>query len=461
MMRAPFRLSPIDRILVSASPGELRAAALREGEPWDLLIARDHRPNRTGSIHLARVRRIERALAAAFVELTDGEAFLPLRGAPPLHEGQAIVVQRVRETAADKLPEVSTRIAFTGRRLVLLPDRPGIAASRRIGDKAERARLQAMAKRLAAAGEGIIVRAGAAGCEEEMLHAEVEHLRGTVLAMQRLAAGAAAPALLHEDLPPLLRWLRDEVPAGEMDIVVDDGVTLSSLRAALRDLDPTLAARITRHTDGEALFEQFGIEAEIERAARGEAEPLPSGGRLWCERTRALTAIDVDTATALGHGRQAETLAATNLEAAGAAARLIRLRALSGLIVIDFAGAPAGREAEVIRAALAAAFADDPAQTRILPPSPLGLLEMSRERLRPSLLEQLGPEATALAALRAVLREARRRPAVTLPPAAASLLSGPLEAARAITERRLGQPLTIVTDAGLPPDGYRVEDAPL
>jgi len=439
MSRGGFHLPPVDTVVVSVSPGETRAAALRDGSPWDLLIARDHRPDRTGSIYLGRVRRVEPALAAAFVDIGEGEVFLPLRGGA-VHEGQAIPVQIVREAVAEKVAEASLRLTFPGSRLVLTPGRPGVAASRRIADKPERARLQAIVKRLATPAEGVIVRAAAAGCEEDGLATELRHLRDLLTVVQGAAGRAAAPCRLHRDLPPLLRWLRDEVPAGVERIVVDDGTTLSALRAEAGRLGLPAPER---HAEAAALFETHGVEAEIDSAAPGEAAPLPSGGRIWMDRTRALTAIDVDTGAGTHHGRQADALAAANAEAAVEVARLVRFRGISGLIVADFAGAPAGAAAEHLHATLSAGFADDPAQVRILPASQLGLVEMSRERLRTALPDLLGPEATALAALRAVVRAAPIRPVLTVSPAVAALLDGALAPARGDAERKLGGPLGI------------------
>ena len=397
------------------------------------------------------MRRVEPALAAAFVDIGEGEVFLPLRGGA-VHEGQAIPVQIVREAVAEKVAEASLRLTFPGRRLVLTPGRPGVAASRRIADKAERARLQAIVKRLATPAEGVIVRAAAAGCEEDALATELRHLRDLLTVVQGAAGRAAAPCRLHRDLPPLLRWLRDEVPAGVGRIVVDDGTTLSALRAEAGRLGLPAPER---HAEATPLFETHGIEAEIDGAAPGEAAPLPSGGRVWVDRARALTAIDVDTGAGTHHGRQADALAAANAEAAIEVARLVRFRGLSGLIVADFAGAPA---AEHLHATLSTGFADDPAQVRILPASQLGLVEMSRERLRTALPDRLGPEATALAALRAVVRAGPIKPVLTVAPAVAALLEGALGPARAAAERRLGGPLDIRPTPDIAPDRFTISN---
>ena len=472
----PFALPAVEAMLVSVSPGERRAAIMRDGRPWELLVDRDTRPSLVGSIHRARVRRIERGVDAAFLEIADGvTAFLPLsdRRASRLSEGDSLLVQVTRDAVDDKGPTVSTRIAQPGRYLVYAPTRPGVAAGKRLGKAEPARRLQDLLLAHLRPEEGVILRSAAVDADPATVLRELDMMRGLWTAIGQ-AAGAGPPRLLHSDLPPLMRLLRDRPRPPR--IIVDDGFTFAAIQHYAAANAPELSASLSRWREPQPLFEIHGVEDEIEAALGGTAA-LPSGGMLHIGSTRALIAIDVDSAKHAGRGRGADTLLEVDLEAAVEAARLIRCRNLSGLIVIDFASLTGRSRREAVDARLRAALADDAAELRVVPMSELGLVEIARQRLGPSLPELLGGmcptcmgqgrvvagDAVATAGLRAVLRAAAAangRPTLVASPGVVEQLETPLDGARRATEERLGQELVLRAEPPAAPHWMRAEMVP-
>ena len=469
---AGYTIPPIEALLISASPGELRAAIMRGGLAWELMISRDTRPSRVGDVHLGRIRRVERGLDAAFVDIGEGEpAFLPLPpGRPPSPpEGETLLVQVTRDGFDGKGPTVSRRIALPGRYVVYAPTRPGVAAGRRLGDANRSRHLQGLVMSRLQPHEGVILRSAALLADETGLLHELEGLRQL---WQKIAAATEGPRRVHTDLPPLQRLLRDRGTGPS--ILFDDAQALAAAQRYAAAHAPELTPALSRWREAQPLFEAHGIEAEIEAALGGSAV-LPSGGMLHFGSTRALTAIDVDSGRHAGRGRAADTLLELDLEAALEAARLIRLRNLAGLIVIDFASLSGKARREAVDARLRAAFAEDVAESRLMPISDLGLAEISRQRLGPSLPDLLGapcaacagggrvpdPETVGLAALRAVLRADAAapggRPVLAAPSAVIAALETTLAAARRTAEERLGQTLTLRAEGSTAPHWTKVE----
>lgn len=446
-------IPPVSALLADSSPGERRLAILRGGRPWRLVIERDHVPTLLGEVRLARVLRVEPALRAAFVDIgLPDAALLPLpraeggprrRDAVP-REGESFAVQITAEPARGKGAVVSRRIALPGRAIVLTLDRPGIAASRRL-EAAEAARLQGIVRGLAMPDEGIVVRAAAAGMDENAISAELDALRATRRTVLGKAAGQQA-GVLWRDLGPIGRCLREDAPAG-VPLLVEGGAYTAALRAA--------GFAPTPWTDSTPLFVAKDIDDDIDAARQVEVE-IPGGGLLSIEPTRALVAIDVD-----GGPRRALDI---DIAAATEAARQIRLREIGGQIVIDFVTLPDPNQRRQVDAVLAAAFTDDMADLRLEPMNRLGLTALSRQRLGPALHEIAPPgsaETAVLSGLRALARAARRGEAgtarLTLSAAGAACLGGPLAAARAEAEAALGGGIAIETDPALASGRWRTD----
>jgi ribonuclease G len=352
---------------------------------------------------------------------------------------------------------------------VLVPGGTEVRVSRRIGDDDERRRLADLAQALpAAADNGWIVRAAAAGATAESLSNEAERLSARWAEIEARRAAGRPPALLHRAPDAALAAIVDVAGPQLAGIVVDDPGTLAAIRAAL----PELAGRIERHTGPEAPFEAYDVEEQIE-AALAPRVALPSGGVVAIAETAAVVAVDVDSGSAGGE-RAEETAVRVNIEAAEAIARQVRLRDLAGHIVIDFVPMRRRDNATRVLAALRRGFEDDDRRPQIAGFTRLGLVEMTRQRRGPSLGRRLtaacpvcagdgrveSPETLAFAALRAVLAETRAAPgravAIAAAPAVIEALRGAASAALADVEARLGRTVTLRADAGMAAATFRV-----
>ncbi|MFQ5776358.1 MAG: ribonuclease E/G [Kiloniellaceae bacterium] len=393
------------RLLISALPGETRAAWREDGRLIDLAVRRDDKPSVADNLYLGRVRTVDKGLAAAFVDVgLRRPGFLPLGEAPKgLSEGDVVVVRVKREPSADK-----------GARLS--------------------ARLEALPPALAEA-----------------------------------ARRAAPPALLRAAADPVAAALAADRPPDE--IAIDDPATFARARQAAAGR-PDLLARLRLDLDPVPLFEREGVEAEIEALLEPRVA-LPSGGFLLIEPVRTLTAIDVDSGRHDAGGAAGQGLA-VNLEAAAEIARQVRLRNLSGLLVVDFLtlDAPAARRRVV--AALRQGLAADPQPCRVHPMRPSGLVEMTRRRGRPPLHELLSepcglggggrvkdPVTLAFEALRAARRIGAATGgalAIHAAPRVAEALEGPAAEARVALEARLGRPLVVRREGGR--EGFEIALVP-
>lgn len=427
-----------DTLLCSASPGERRLALIEGGRVAELVIARPGQA--LGGIWKGRVVAVDRRLKAAFVEIGLERPGL-LSGAE-VSEGQAVTVQALADPLPGKGAKLTTAISLTGRWAALTPSRPGAAVSRRIVDADARRRLSALAAALVRPGEGLVLRTAAADAADDAIAAEVATLRARWQRVAESADSAACPTLL---LPPdaVGRLLADH--PGVRRLLVDDDAAFAELRRDWPDL-------AERHRDG-PVFDLCDAEEDLARAL-APLVPLPSGGSLLIEQTATATLVDVNS----GGGAIAEA----NAEAVAELARQLRLRTLSGRILFDaIPGGGRGRLQRLIER-LRNVVADDPVPTHVVGATPLGLVEITRERRRASLAEimlarRLEPtaETVALSALRALLREAGSpgRPTLHAAPAVAAALAR-LSPAMAETERRLGRAVTIVAAPSPPGAGY-------
>lgn len=386
----------IDEILCTVSPDATRIALRHDGAVVELFVEPVAAATLIGSVHLGRVTKVVKGMGACFVELgLERAGFLPLpaeRAADParpvIHEGAAVMVQVVKDPQGGKGAELSLNINLPGRHLVYAPRQREVVFSRRLTDEAERARLGAALAAVARPGEGFILRTAAEGASAEDLARDVEWLRAAWADLEASATKAQVPSCLWRDLTPLARVLRDRGHAGIQRVLTDDRTEQSAAQDYCRRFMPALAERIELAGRDIPLFDRFGVEEEI-AAALQRRVPLPSGGFLLIEPTAALTAIDVNTGRHIGHSTPSDTILTTNLEAAVEVARQVRLRSLSGLIVVDFVHMQtAEHQARVLEAARAA-FADDPMFVRIGGFTPLGLMEVARRRGRPPLHEIL------------------------------------------------------------------------
>lgn len=399
-------------LLISILPGEVRAARIEHGEAVDYRIEREARPSRVGDFHLGRVRRLLPALAAALVDIGDPEpAFLSLDDA------------------------------------------------RNIGRLHEGQSLLVQVKRDAQAGKALGLTTRLPACE------------AACAALRAAAARASPPALLSGGAGALERILGDA--GGAAAIRIDDPAALAPARAFLsRHLPPPLPA-IALHRGGE-IFEDHGIAATLDGAALREVA-LEGGGRLVIDRTEAMTAVDVDSGAEPGRSAARRAALETNLRAAAAIARQIRLRNLGGAIIIDFVGMRSPRDRDAVLAALAEALAADPVATRLHGWTRLGHAELTRHRQRPALddiLYERGPDGflreTAMTVALACLRAAARAAAAQSPPGAgpvtlraapaiAGTLAGDARPYLDALATRLQRRLEVVPDPALARGSFAVE----
>lgn len=396
-----------ETILVNVGIGEVRIATADDRGLSHLVVDRRQGGDDTGvgAIYLGRVTSVVPGMEAAFVDIgTERAGFLSAwdarphdwreedgqRRAPPiaelLHEGQAILVQATKEPLADKGARLSTRVSLPGRYLVLVPGAEGVFISRRIEDEAERARLSDAVAGIAAARNlkaSFIVRTAARGADAEDLGADIAGLWDLWTEVAEEAKHADAPATLYTDLGPVERFLRDHVNAATRAVLIDDEAACQAARAFVTDHLPDFAGAVERYKDAADIFEAHGIAEQLDALLEPKVA-LPSGGHVVIEGTEALTSVDVNSGRFTQAGTHRETALATNLEAAAAIARQLRVRDIGGLIVIDFIHMDEADDQAKVIAALEENLVGDKAPVRLGAISEFGLLEMTRKRTRDS-----------------------------------------------------------------------------
>ena len=402
-----------EEILINMTPRETRVAVVENGMLQEVHVERASRRGYVGNIYKGRVSRVMPGMQAAFVEVgLERAAFLHasdiVRSIPALlseaaengpsppppiselvHEGQEIVVQVVKDPIGTKGARLTTHLSVPSRYLVLLPHARMIGVSVRIEDEVERTRLKEIM--LAASGDlalGYIVRTNAEGQTREALGEDVAYLGKLWRSIQDGIARTKVGERIYEELSLPLRALRD-LMRGEVEKVrVDSRETLEKTLAFARQFMPDLADRIEHYPGERPIFDLYGVEDEIQRALKKDV-PLKSGGYLIIDQTEAMTTIDVNTGAFLGHRNLEETVYKTNLEAAQAAARQLRLRNLGGIIIIDFIDMTDDEHKRQVLRMLEKSLAHDHAKTTVYEMSHLGLVEMTRKRTVESLERQL------------------------------------------------------------------------
>lgn len=398
----------LERTMGFEALGERRRAAAAAGGGRSVM----------GDIVLGRVQRVIPAMQAAFVNIgLDRAGFLAAREARPrtaifrddpyteedrqLHisdfvrEGEEILVQVVKDPIGEKGARLSSNVTLAGRLLILAPNSPGVALSRRIEDEAERARLTGIVQEFTrdTSGEvqpeaGYILRTAAMGASAAELREDAARLSAVWREIESRRAGAESPRTLYTDAGPVERALRDEVDAGVDRILIDDREAAEEARAYAGRAMPVLAGRIELYESRAPLFEAFGIDDEIAQLVEPRVA-LPSGGWITIEATEALTAIDVNSGSYVQGGGLEDTSLQVNLEAAEMIGRQLRLRGVGGLIVIDFIHLESKDNIARLLQALEAACSKGRVPIQILGMSEFGLVEMTRKRIRDPLVARL------------------------------------------------------------------------
>ena len=384
-------------LFINVMSAEVRAALMDDAVLIDLIVERRERASVVGNIYLGRVERVMNGMEAAFVDVGLGKSgFLGLddnrRGngetSAPVHEGEAILVQVTKDAIGTKGVQLSRRLTLPGRSLVYAPSQDRVMISRQIEDEAERERLTALMSGIAEEGEGYILRTASVGATGEELASDRAELLDSWQSIEDAQATIKAPSCLHADIDPVLRVLRDHALDSIDRIHVDDGAAAESARKFCERVMQGMAERVTLHSGPQQMFEQYGIEEEIERACK-RCVDLPSGGGLVIESTEALTSIDVNSGRFDAASDLEQMALRTNSEAAKEAARHIRLRNLSGLIVIDLIHMESDDHWNTVIDILDDVTGRDRNPTRVLGVTEAGLVEITRRRRREPLLHTM------------------------------------------------------------------------
>ncbi len=499
------------RLLIESDPHQTRVAVLESDQLTEIYLERHRQRGVVGNVYKGRVSRILPGMQAAFVNIgLERDAFLfvgdvrealasmdalaeadpqtgefPVQELPPIEElleqGQDLVVQVVKAPLPNKGARITTEITLPGRYLVLVPTVPSLGVSRRIRDAEERDRLRGLLEALEANEHGLIVRTAGEGKEREEFAADLDFLERRWSAICRRAEEAAAPSLLHEDWDLALRSVRDRFGDDFDELLVDGGAVHERILDLVREMDPQMEGRIRRFDDEGGLFDSFGIESELDAALKTRVW-LRSGGYIVINPTEALVAIDVNTGRFVGETSLEDTVVRTNLEAVVEIVRQIRLRDLSGIIVIDFIDMNEPQHRTEVFEALQAELRKDRAKNQVLSLSDFGLVEITRKRSRDNLQRLLTrdcPEcggsgrvlssSTTCFKLRRELLRRRERfiraaasggpgPLVKVHPEVLEALRGEEREVLEELEETLGGPLRLEADAALPRERFEIAE---
>ncbi|HEX6636202.1 MAG TPA: Rne/Rng family ribonuclease [Steroidobacteraceae bacterium] len=413
------------RMLVNATQQEELRVALVDGQKlFDLSIEIPSKEQKKANIYKGRISRIEPSLEACFVDYgSERHGFLPLKeiskeyfrkGADSgrgnmrdlLSEGQEVIVQVEKEERGNKGAALTTFISLAGRFLVLMPNNPRAGGvSRRIEGEDRDQMRQVMDELVIPDGMGAIVRTAGVGRAAEELQWDLDNLKGQWEQIDAATKDRPAPYLVYRESDAVTRSLRDYLADDIGEVLVDDDATFATAQEYMtRFMPPEAQKKLKRYTDDIPLFTRFQIESQIESAYAQKVE-LPSGGSIVINYTEALVAIDINSARAT-RGSDIETTATnTNLEAADEIARQLRIRDIGGLIVIDFIDMESPKNQRDVEDRLRDAVKMDRARIQIGRLSRFGLLEMSRQRLRPSLSDSshlVCPRCTGIGSIRSV-----------------------------------------------------------
>ncbi|WP_218673566.1 ribonuclease E [Pseudomonas sp. ABC1] len=396
------------RMLINATqPEELRVALVDGQRLFDLDIESGAREQKKANIYKGKITRVEPSLEAAFVDFgAERHGFLPLKEisreyfkkAPEgrinikdvLSEGQEVIVQVEKEERGNKGAALTTFISLAGRYLVLMPNNPRAGGiSRRIEGEERNELREALNGLNVPADMGLIVRTAGLGRSSEEMQWDLDYLLQLWSAVKEASLDRSAPFLIYQESNVIIRAIRDYLRQDIGEVLIDSVDAQNEALSFIQQVMPQYASKIKLYEDSVPLFNRFQIESQIETAFQREVK-LPSGGSIVIDPTEALVSIDINSARATKGGDIEETALQTNLEAAEEIARQLRLRDIGGLIVIDFIDMTPAKNQRAVEEKVREALEADRARIQVGRISRFGLLEMSRQRLRPSLGETSG-----------------------------------------------------------------------
>ncbi len=484
------------RILINAvQKEEIRVAMVDGQQLYDLDIEIPSQEQKKANVYKGKITRIEPSLEAAFVDYgAERHGFLPFKeisrnyfseealkvqGRPDIKtavsEGQEVVVQVEKEERGNKGAALTTFVSLAGRFLVLMPNNPRAGGvSRRIEGEDRNIIRESLSELDIPSGMGLIVRTAGVGRSAEELQWDLEYLLQLWESIEKAASERKAPFLIYQESNVIVRALRDYFRTDISEVLIDSEKVYETARQFIEQVMPERLNKVKLYTDGVPLFNRFQIENQIESAYRREVQ-LPSGGAIVVDHTEALTSIDINSARATRGSDIEETAFNTNLEAADEIARQLRLRDLGGLIVIDFIDMVTTRNQREVENRLRDAVKIDRARVQIGRISRFGLLEMSRQRLKPSLGESTQivcprcsghgtirtVESLALSLIRIMeeeaLKENSARVDVHVPVDVATYMLNEKRKAINEIEQQTGIKMLIIANTTLETPQYRVE----
>lgn len=438
-----------EEILINFTPMETRVAVIENGMLQEVYIERAECKGIVGNIYQGKVVRVLPGMQAAFVEIgLDRAAFIHVAELTPaasnaeersqpepsisslLREGQSLVVQVTKDPIGTKGARLTTRLSIPSRYLVYMPEREHIGVSQRIENEEERQRLKDIVAHAIDTdsdaepglhkGAGFILRTVAEGASQDDIETDIAYLRRLWSKVCERMKTATAPQVIYEDLDLHMRTLRDvAVPLVER-IRIDSRETFQKASEFVTSLVPAIADRIEYYPGERPIFDIYNVEEDLQRALGRKIE-LKSGGYLIFDQTEAMTTVDVNTGAYVGHRNLEETIFKTNLEAATAIGRQLRLRNLGGIIIIDFIDMDDPEHRRQVLRTLERVLEKDHVKSKLTGVSELGLVEMTRKRSRESLEHLLcepcsqcqgrgsikTPETVCYEIFREILREAR------------------------------------------------------
>ena len=413
-------------IYISESMGESRIAIIEDGTLVEVYVEKQDQQRMVGNIYKGKVENVLPGMQAAFVDIGyDINAFLPFSEIEnpaylmdvdesedsssnnktnrksnkhtsdnvnvDLKTGQSIFVQVIKEAFAGKGPRITTEVAIPGRLLVLVPNSKYVGISKKIWDKYERRRLKKLVSSLKDNDAGIIVRTVAEGKSEELIKNDLQNLENNWQKILKASNQKKDVELLYEDLETASSVIRDLFTPDISKIVIDSKKLFKKINSYLEDVSPNMASRLDHYKIKKPLFESMGIENEIDKLLRPKVW-LKSGAYLIIEKTEAMVVVDVNSGRFVGKKNHEENSLKINLEACKEVARQLRLRDLSGLVVIDFIDMKNESNRKKIYYELRKELKKDRAKVAVSPISDFGLLEMTRQRIRLSLLDSMSDE---------------------------------------------------------------------
>jgi len=391
-------------ILVDTRYDETRIAILEDGEPVEIYIENAAHEKLAGNIYRGKVERVLPGMQSAFVDIGTGKnAFLyaddiwnenvknlsqPVKIENLISQGQEITVQVIKEKIDSKGPRVTTNITLPGRMVVLTPVMPGVGVSKKIKSTAERERLKQIAANLCPEGMGIVVRTAAEGLEAQELEADIKRLVELWKNITGREKKGNVPRCIYSEPGVIYKLVRDYIDTGLHRIILNDRTEYEKLLEHIEDVSPVMKTKIEFFNKDYGMFEYYHVDLAISRALSRKVW-LKSGGYLVFDKTEALTVIDVNTGKFVGKDTLEETTLRTNEEAAVTIARQIRLRNISGIILVDFIDMKDNSHKERLLSILREAVQADSSKVVVVGMTNLGLVEMTRKKVRDTLQQQL------------------------------------------------------------------------